>query len=235
MNQIKPYYPIKIVSGTFDNSCNLKSLSSFLLSSNDLFEVRNILGIVSIKINTPLVFTSFGSYDSDTNQFINGYKWLKDGVDQNSNTTTLETSFDSVGNHTITLSVFDNLGLESDSVSKTIFVFQDPVPTANKNPIAILGNEPSVTGYIELKVGDSFIFDGTTSYDPEDGSNITYEWSIDGVKSGYTSTFVNQFNTIGIFTVSLVVFDTQKLPSTPATNLGKRYSVQVNVSATPNP
>jgi hypothetical protein len=127
------------------------------------------------------------------------------------------------------------LGLESDPVNKTVFVFEDPAPPINQNPIAILGNEPSVTGYIELKVGDSFTFDGTTSYDPEDGSNITYEWSIGGVKSGYTSTFTNQFNTIGIFTVSLVVFDTKKLSSTPSTNLGKRYSVDVNVTAAPNP
>jgi PKD repeat protein len=192
-------------------------------------------GIASIKINTPIVFTSSGSYDSDANQFINGYKWLKDGVNQNSNTPTFETSFDSVGNHIITLSVFDNLGLESDPVSKTVFVFQDPIPAPNQNPIAILANEPGVTGYLELKVGDSFTFDGTTSYDPEDGSNITYEWSISGVKSGYTSTFTNQFNTIGIFTVNLVVFDTKKLSSTPATNLGKRYSIDVNVSAAPNP
>ena len=192
-------------------------------------------GITSIKINTPIIFTSSGSYDLDTNQFINGYKWLKDGINQNSNTPTFETSFDSVGNHTVTLSVFDNLGLESNPVNKTVFVFQDPIPTPNQNPIAILGNEPSVTGYIELKVGDSFTFDGTTSYDPEDGSNITFEWSLDGVKSGYNSTFVNQFNTSGIFTISLVVFDTKKLSSTLATNLGKRYSVQVNVSAAPNP
>jgi len=193
-------------------------------------------GIVSIKINTPIVFTSFGSYDSDSNQFINGYKWLKDGVNQNSNTPTFETSFDSVGNHTITLSVFDNLGLESDPVNKTVFVFEDPVPPPpNQNPIAILGNEPTVTGYIELKVGDTFTFDGTNSYDPEDGSSITFEWSIDGVKSGYNSTFANQFNTVGIFTVSLVVFDTQKFASSPATNLGNRYTVDVNVSAIPNP
>ena len=68
--------------------------------------------IVAIKINTPLVFTSSGSYDPDTNQFISGYKWLKDGVNQNSNTPNFETSFDSVGNHTITLSVFDNFLLE---------------------------------------------------------------------------------------------------------------------------
>jgi len=192
-------------------------------------------GIVSIKIDTPIVFTSSGSYDLDSNQFINGYKWLKDGVNQNSNTPTFETTFDSVGNHTITLSVFDNLGLESDPVSKTVYAFADPIPTPNQNPIAVLGNEPSVTGYIELKVGESFTFDGSTSYDPEDGSNITYEWSIDGVKSGYSSTFINQFNSVGIFKVSLVVFDTQKLASTSATNLGKRFAVDVNVSATPNP
>jgi PKD repeat protein len=193
-------------------------------------------GIVSIRVNTPIVFTSSGSYDSDANQFINGYKWLKDGINQNSNTPTFETSFDSIGNHTITLSVFDNLGLESNTVNKTIFVFQDPAPPPpNQNPIAILGNEPSVSGYIELKVGDSFTFNGSNSYDPEDGSDITFEWSIDGVKSGYNSTFVNKFNTIGIFAVSLVVYDTQKLSSTPATNLGNRYSVNVNVSAAQNP
>jgi PKD repeat protein len=192
-------------------------------------------GIVSFKINTPILFTSSGSYDSDINQFINGYKWLKDGINQNSNTPTFETSFDSVGNHTITLTVFDNLGLESDPVNKTIFVFDDTVPPLNQNPIAILGNEPTVSGYIELKVGDSFTFDGANSYDPEDGNNITFEWSIDGVKSGFNSTFTNQFNTIGIFTVSLVVFDTKKLSSTTATNLRQRNEILVNVSSVSNP
>ena len=192
-------------------------------------------GIVAVKLNTPIVFTSSGSFDTDINQFINGYKWLKDGVNQNSNTPTFETSFDSVGNHTITLSIFDNLGLESDLINKTVFVFEDPAPIPNQNPIAILGNEPSTTGYIELKVGDSFTFDGANSYDVEDGSNITYEWSIDGVKSGYNSTFINQFNTAGLFTVSLVVFDTQKLASTTTTNLGNRNQIQVNVSAVSNP
>ena len=192
-------------------------------------------GIVAVKLNTPIVFTSSESFDTDINQFINGYKWLKDGVNQNSNTPTFETSFDSVGNHTITLSVFDNLGLESDLVNKTVFVFDDPIPPPNQNPIAILGNEPSVTGYVELKVGDSFTFNGANSYDVEDGFNITYEWSIDGVKSGFTSTFTNQFNTAGIFTISLVVFDTKKLSSTTATNLGNRNEIQVNVSAVSNP
>jgi PKD repeat protein len=193
-------------------------------------------GITQVQINTSVLFTSSGSYDSDPNQFINGYKWLVDGINQNSNTPTLSTSFSTIGNHNVTLSVFDNLGLESDTVSKSIFVVSaPPPPPVNKNPIAILNNEPGVTGYIELKVGNIFTFDGANSYDPEDGSNITFEWSINGVKSGYNSTFANQFNTVGIFTVSLVVFDTQKLSSSPTTNLGNRYSVDVNVSAAPNP
>jgi PKD repeat protein len=193
-------------------------------------------GITQVQVNTSVTFTSQGSYDTDPNQFINGYKWLVDGVNQNSNTSTLSTSFSTIGNHIVTLTVFDNLGLESDPVSKTIFVISaPPPPPINNNPIAILGNEPSVTGFIELKVGDSFTFDGTTSYDIEDGSNITFEWSINGVKSGYSSTFAYQFNTIGVFTISLVVFDTKKLSSTPTTNLGKRYTVNVNVSAAPNP
>jgi PKD repeat protein len=193
-------------------------------------------GITQVEINNSISFTSEGSYDNDTNQFINGYKWLVDGVNQNSNTPILTTSFNTIGNHNVTLSVFDNLGLESDTVSKTIYVVSTtPPPPNNNNPIAILGNEPTVTGYIELKVGDSYTFDGTNSYDLEDESNITFEWSIDGVKSGYNSTFSNQFNTVGIFTVSLVVFDTQRLSSSPSTNLGNRYTVDVNVSATPNP
>jgi PKD repeat protein len=193
-------------------------------------------GITQVQINTSVTYTSQGSYDNDTNQFINGYKWLVDGINQNSNTPNLATSFSTIGNHVVTLSVFDNLGLESESVSKTIFVVSaPPPPPINKNPIAILGNEPTVSGYIEIKLGESFTFDGTSSYDPEDGSNITFEWSVDGVKSGYNSTFANQFNTVGIFTISLVVFDTQRLSSTPTTNLEKRYSVNVNVSAAPNP
>jgi PKD repeat protein len=216
---------------------NTATLDYIVLNSKPIAILDTVpSGITQAQINTAVLFTSAGSNDPDSGQFINGYKWLVDGVNQNSNTSTLSTSFSTIGNHIVTLSVFDNLGLESNPVSKTIFVISaPPPPPVNQNPIAILGNEPSITGYIELKVGDTFTFDGTTSYDPEDGSNITFEWSIDGVKSGYTSTFVNQFNAIGIFTVSLVVFDTLKLASTPATNLGKRYTVNVNVSAAPNP
>ena len=237
-NYTKPgTYKVSLTVTDIRTATNTATLDYIVKNSKPIALLDTLpSGITQLQINTSVTLTSQGSYDTDPNQFINGYKWLIDGINQNSNTPTLSTSFSTIGNHVVTLSVFDNLGLESDPVSKTIVVVSaPPPPPINKNPIAILGNEPSITGYIELKVGDSYTFDGATSYDPEDGSNITFEWSIDGVKSGYNSTFVNQFNIIGIFTVSLVVFDTQQLSSTPATNLEKRYSIDVNVTAVSNP
>ena len=237
-NYTKPgTYKVSLTVTDIRTATNTATLDYIVKNSKPIALLDTLpSGITQLQINTSVTLTSQGSYDTDPNQFINGFKWLIDGINQNSNTPTLSTSFSTIGNHVVTLSVFDNLGLESDPVSKTIVVVSaPPPPPINKNPIAILGNEPSITGYIELKVGDSYTFNGATSYDPEDGSNITFEWSIDGVKSGYNSTFVNQFNIIGIFTVSLVVFDTQQLSSTPATNLEKRYSIDVNVTAVSNP
>ena len=120
-----------------------------------------------MEINTSVAFTSNGSNDPDLNHFVSGYKWLVDGINQNSNTPDIAYIFTSEGNHTVTLSVFDNFGLESDPVNKTIFVVRTPPPPPpNKNPVAVINNEPGNTGNVELKSGDSYTFDGTLSYDP---------------------------------------------------------------------
>jgi PKD repeat protein/alpha-tubulin suppressor-like RCC1 family protein len=209
---------------------------SYIVRNNKPIAVLNTVppDITQVEINTSVAFTSNGSNDPDINQFVNGYKWLVDGVNLNLSTPDISYVFTSVGNHTVTLSVFDNFGLESDPVSKTIFVVRTPPPPPpNKNPIAVISNEPGVTGNIELKLGDIFIFDGTQSYDPEDGSNITFEWYIDGVFVGTSSQLSYTFNTVGLFDVSLIVTDTQNLKSSALTNLGRRLSVPVNVSPIP--
>jgi len=209
---------------------------SYIVKNNKPIAVLNTVppDITQVEINTAVSFTSTGSNDSDINQFINGYKWLVDGVNQNINTSDISYIFTSVGLHTVTLSVFDNLGLESDPVNKTISVIRTPPPPPpNSNPIAVINNEPGSTGNIELKTGDSFTFDGTLSYDPEDGSNLKYEWYLDGVLVGTTSSLAYTFNTVGLFLVSLVVIDSQNLRSSIETNLGRRLSIPVNVSAAP--
>ena len=208
----------------------------YIVKNNKPIAVLNTTpaDITQVEINTSVAFTSNGSNDPDANQFINGYKWLVDGVNLNLNTPDISYIFTSVGNHTVTLSVFDNFGLESDPVNKTIFVVRTPPPPPpNKNPIAVISNEPGVTGNIELKSGDIYVFDGTLSYDPEDGSNIKFEWYLDGVLVGTSSQLTYTFNTVGLFTVSLVVTDTQNLKSSSLTNLDRRFSILVNVSAVP--
>ena len=208
----------------------------YIVKNNKPIAVLNTTpaDITQVEINTSVAFTSNGSNDPDANQFINGYKWLVDGVNLNLNTPDISYTFTSVGNHTVTLSVFDNFGLESDPVNKTIFVVRTPPPPPpNKNPIAVISNEPGVTGNIELKSGDIYVFDGTLSYDPEDGSNIKFEWYLDGVLVGTSSQLTYTFNTVGLFTVSLVVTDTQNLKSSSLTNLDRRFSILVNVSAVP--
>jgi PKD repeat protein len=208
----------------------------YIVKNNKPIAVLNTTpaDITQVEINTSVAFNSNGSNDPDDNQFINGYKWLVDGVNLNLNTPDISYIFTSVGNHTVTLSVFDNFGLESDPVNKTIFVVRTPPPPPpNKNPIAVISNEPGVTGNIELKSGDIYVFDGTLSYDPEDGSNIKFEWYLDGVLVGTSSQLTYTFNTVGLFTVSLVVTDTQNLKSSSLTNLDRRFSILVNVSAVP--
>ena len=208
----------------------------YIVKNNQPIAVLNTVppGITQVEIDTSVTFTSDGSNDPDINQFISGYKWLIDGVNQNSNTPEISYIFTSTGNHTVTLSVFDNFGLESTPVNKTIFVVRTPPPPPpNKNPIAVISNEPELSGNIELKSGDTYTFDGLLSYDPEDANNITFEWYLDGFLVGTTSQLSYTFNTVGLFTVSLVVADTQNLKSSVLTNLGRRLSVPVNVSAIP--
>ncbi len=208
----------------------------YIVKNNQPIAVLNTVppGITQVEIDTSVTFTSDGSNDPDISQFISGYKWLVDGVNQNSNTPEISYIFTSTGNHTVTLSVFDNFGLESTPVNKTIFVVRIPLPPPpNKNPIAVISNEPELSGNIELKSGDTYTFDGLLSYDPEDANNIAFEWYLDGVLVGTTSQLSYTFNTVGLFTVLLVVADTQNLKSSVLTNLGRRLSVPVNVSAVP--
>lgn len=190
-------------------------------------------GIVEVQINQSLEFTSAGSYDPDLNQYIASYKWLLDNIELPSKTPNVTITFNTIGIHKVSLFVYDNIGLESKEVFLNINVIDVP-PEVNLNPIAIISNEPSITGYIEINEGDSISFDGTGSYDFEDKVITKFEWLLDGVVVGNSSILTHLFTTSGIYNVLLNVYDSKNLSSTPETNNNFRYSVDVRVSKIQN-
>ena len=112
------------------------------------------------------------SAQSSDNGGVAKEEWIVDGIvvqTQNQSGTLLTYSFDSaedIGNHIITLRVYDSSGLTSESnVSVQVSDITPPV------------NSP-VTGTEVVNPGESVSF-SITANDPE-SSNLTYEWDIDG-------------------------------------------------------
>ena len=190
-------------------------------------------GIVQVEINKSLDFTSLGSFDPDTDQYIASYKWLFDNIELPQKTQNVNIIFTSLGLHRVSLYVYDNIGLESLETFLLINVIDAP-PQINLNPVAILTNEPSITGYIEINEGDTISFDGINSYDPEDITVTRFEWIINAIVVGNQPVLPQTFNTSGIYNVLLNVYDSKNLSSTPETNKGFRFSVDVRVSKITN-
>ena len=86
------------------------------------------------------------------------------------------------GSYTVTLTAND--GEAAVNVSKTITVLNQ-APIANAGPDQIVVRRSAVT------------LDGSASYDPDNGDNITYQWT---QVSGQSVTLTNSTNAIATFT-----------------------------------
>lgn len=90
--------------------------------------------------------------------------------------------------------------------------------TLNHAPIAVIyvdNTEVKPGEQLTYKVGDNITFDANNSYDPDEGDKITYfEWSFgDGSKSN-NATVVKSYAKEGLYTVTLMVRDTQMSSNT---------------------
>lgn len=195
--------------------------------------------IREVEIDNSLLFTSNGSFDNDSEQFINGYKWTYDGVVLAPKTPNLTHIFTELGLHTIGLTVYDSLGLASSEVTLSILVKRTPPPPPkNVPPVAVISNLTDANGFIYVFQRAQVEFIGNESYDPDSLVGLTYEWFLTNDATNQTllvSTNQNStvtFNEIGVFTVLLVVSDGIDKSST-ATNFNKRNSLKIQVSALP--
>jgi len=111
---------------------------------------------------------TFNAIASDTDGTITGYSWVSDVDGGLGTTSALTTSSLSNGRHTITVTAMDNDGLTAtDSIEITVKALTAPTAVISR---------PN-TGDI-FDQGDTIIFDGSQSYDP-DGWIVSYDWRSD--------------------------------------------------------
>lgn len=149
-----------------------------------------------------------GSQSYDTGGSIVSYEW-KDGNSVLSNDVNFTKHDFSVGDHNVTLTVTDDLGMSSsDSVMVTV---------TNILPTLIV----NISDY-NVTFGTSITFDASGSYDTH-GSIISYEWKKDGVVISHEANLTKSDFEVGQYTVTLTVTD----------NIGDTVSKDYIIEVTP--
>ena len=76
-----------------------------------------------------------------------------------------------------------------------------------------------ITGAQGGNEGQALAFDASTSSDPDAGTTLSYQWSIDGATAGIASTLSHTFADNGTYNVRLIVADQFGAADTTATNV----------------
>ena len=147
----------------------------------------------SVKYGESITFDANGSVDTDGE--IVSYVWK----DENNLTlgaeVTFEHTFDTIGSHTLTLTVTDNDGLSStESVTVTVNSLQPPKAQIGVDKETVL-------------VGESITFDANASTDA-DGEIVSYQWLDESnTTMSNQKSFVHTFSSSGEHTITLTVVD----------------------------
>lgn len=161
---------------------------------------------------------TFEGYGADTDGTVVEYLWWSDPEEiYNENVTFIKNDIP-VGQYTIYFKVKDDNGDWSSEVSTTLTILSDAPD--NQAPIADAGG--SYTGYVNRTV----TFDGSGSYDPDNGDIISYYWDFgDGsVGEGISPTHI--YNSEGNYTVQLTVIDNHGEQSKSSTNVKITFKVE---------
>lgn len=140
----------------------------------------------------------FESNDSDGN--IVEYRWNFGDESKIITGQTATHIYTRAGEYTLSLTVIDNEGLESEEAQVTVRV-TEPGP---ESPIASFVTDPNpASGNVPFTV----TFDAASSYDP-DGNIISHEWDFgDGQSVLGGSQISHVYSSPGIYTVKLIVHD----------------------------
>ena len=183
-----------IISGQGNNQ-DLYPLGYFKLSA-----VIQSISQTTAPFGTMISFSGNG-VEPNPNKFIEGYRWESNKDDLLSTTASFSTSSLTVGVHTISFTVTNNVGDPSDPVNATVTITQPQI--SNPKPVAhIVSINPS-----QALFGSPVYFYG---YGNDDGNIIAYKWnsSIDGV-FGAQQSFDRSNLSVGNHLISFQVMDNQ--------------------------
>ena len=165
----------------------LSTALAVLILSPGVFELPPVAVVAaadSVPPNSPVELDGSQSWHQDPEKHIVAWKWdfdKLDGVNWNNP--------DAVGQHVTNAAGYSlPPGIDRDTVYVTLQVTDDGDPTmtdTDEQPIIVnRGNHPPVAdagGPYAAHVGQQITFDGSGSYDPDQGDNIVlYEWDLDG-------------------------------------------------------
>jgi len=170
----------------------------------------------SAKFGDTIYFSGDGS-DQDSEDSVAGYSWTSnlDGFLYNGKSFTRKNL--SVGTHTISFKVRDTKGSWSSPTTKTITISPD-LDNDNNAPT------PDVGGPYEGSANSPISFDGSGSYDSDEGDSITrYYWTFGDDTNAEGATVTHTYSESGTYTVELTVTDSNGLQTT------KTSSVTVSV------
>lgn len=180
-------WPVGQWSGWGGSIEELSTAFGVLILSPGVFELPPVAVVVaadSVPPNSPVDLDGSQSWHQDPDKHILSWKWdfdKSDGVNWNNP--------DAEGKAVTNGSGYSlPLGVDRDTVYVTLQVTDDSSPTmTDTDEHAIIvnrGNHPPVAdagGPYAAHVGQQITFDGSGSYDPDQGDNIVlYEWDLDG-------------------------------------------------------
>lgn len=159
-----------------------------------------------ITIGQTVYFQGYGTDDDGT---IISYRWESSLDEVLSTQSYFNSSWLSVGTHTIEFSVMDNEGSWSEPAHGTVVV-EATSTAANMPPVSIPGGP-----YI-IEINTTAQFDGRQSYDP-DGSLVIYSWDFGDGTTGRGPALDHVYSSLGNKTLTLRVTDNNGSSNTATT------------------
>jgi PKD repeat protein len=158
---------------------------------------------------TRVIFNASDSVSSGSDPI---YTWsFIDGTPKTLEGVVANYTFNTPGTYDVTLTLRDSFGSDNSSVTITVL--------SNPKPIAIITLQGFIAGQ-SASVGQSITFNGSESYEPDNGIIRSYLWNTgDGIGIGKNQTITYAYALPGTYNVTLTVFDANNNNATTSTTI----------------